>query len=246
MATNEAEVDSVEERAQRMGWVPKEDFRGDEEKWVDADKFVERADNEMPILRERNRKLDKELADVKKTMKDFTSYHQRTEERAYKRAKAELESKMTEAVKDGDVEAYTAAQAEVRELEKDAPQTARQPSQQALPEFEAWKGRNDWYGTDFDKTREANEIAEFVAANNPPFADPNDFYAEIDRILARNAPSRRDQPSRVAGAGDGAASTRSSGKQTYANLPAEAKRECDRFVAQGLLTKEAYVKEYEW
>jgi len=40
--------------------------------------------------------------------------------------------------------------------------------------------------------------------------------------------------------------TVSSGKKSYGNLPPEAKAACDKFVKQGLMTKEAYVAEYDW
>ena len=36
------------------------------------------------------------------------------------------------------------------------------------------------------------------------------------------------------------------GKKSYENLPSEAKAACDKFVKQGLMTREEYVKEFEW
>jgi len=38
----------------------------------------------------------------------------------------------------------------------------------------------------------------------------------------------------------------SSGKKSYNNLPSDAKSACDKFVKQGLMTKEQYVAEYSW
>jgi hypothetical protein len=40
--------------------------------------------------------------------------------------------------------------------------------------------------------------------------------------------------------------TQVSEAHTYENLPADAKAACDRFVANGLTTKEQYVESYEW
>ena len=43
---------SVEARARRMGWYPKEEFHGRPEDWIPAEKFIDRAEKEAPILRE--------------------------------------------------------------------------------------------------------------------------------------------------------------------------------------------------
>jgi hypothetical protein len=41
-------VGETEQEAKRMGWVEKEKFKGDPDRWVEADKFVERGKNELP------------------------------------------------------------------------------------------------------------------------------------------------------------------------------------------------------
>src|SRR5437660_12303101 len=54
---------AVEQRARRMGWVPKEQWRGDGgAQWMPADEFVRRSEESFPILRERNEKLDQRLS----------------------------------------------------------------------------------------------------------------------------------------------------------------------------------------
>jgi hypothetical protein len=37
---------------------------------------------------------------------------------------------------------------------------------------------------------------------------------------------------------------REAGGKSYAALPDDAKKACDRFVKQGLMTKEQYIKDY--
>ena len=54
---------------------------------------------------------------------------------------------------------------------------------------------------------------------------------------------RREKPNRVEGGGTPSGR---SGKKGYADLPPEAKAACDRFVKQGLMTKEEYVKDFDW
>lgn len=51
----------LEKEARVFGWVPKEDFRGSEDDWVDADTFVKRGKEINPILRKNNELLMKRL-----------------------------------------------------------------------------------------------------------------------------------------------------------------------------------------
>jgi hypothetical protein len=58
----------IAQRAKMMGHIPKEEFRGDPEKWVDADKYVERAENLMPILKSQLGKYENEISSLKATV----------------------------------------------------------------------------------------------------------------------------------------------------------------------------------
>lgn len=52
---------SVEKEAREMGWTPKEKFKGNPDKWVTAEEFVERAEHVLPILRADRNRLRNEL-----------------------------------------------------------------------------------------------------------------------------------------------------------------------------------------
>ena len=49
---------TLEDRAAQMGWVPVDKFRGDPAHWVDAETFVKKGEEVMPILRANNRRLE--------------------------------------------------------------------------------------------------------------------------------------------------------------------------------------------
>ena len=51
----------VEKEARLQGWVPKDEFRGKETDWIDADIFVQRGREINPILRKNNERITKEL-----------------------------------------------------------------------------------------------------------------------------------------------------------------------------------------
>ncbi len=51
------ELEPIEQEAHNLGWVPLDQWRGDPEKWTDADTFVKRGKEIMPILRKNNEAL---------------------------------------------------------------------------------------------------------------------------------------------------------------------------------------------
>ena len=40
----------TEDKARRLGWVPKEEFKGDPENWRSADEFMARGEQLLPIV----------------------------------------------------------------------------------------------------------------------------------------------------------------------------------------------------
>ena len=70
------------EEARSQGWVPKEEFKKDPKSWVDADVFVERGHQILPLVRKHSENLSKELAatkeqlkELRETAEEFKKYH---------------------------------------------------------------------------------------------------------------------------------------------------------------------------
>ena len=92
------EVNPVEEEARAQGWVGKDEFRGSDDDWVDADTFVKRGKEIMPILRKNNEKLLKELGEAKKAAEEarsaaleFKKYQQDISERKIGELQSQIE-----------------------------------------------------------------------------------------------------------------------------------------------------------
>jgi hypothetical protein len=134
------ELGTVEERAQRMGWTAKEKFRGDPERWVDAATFVKNGEESLPILRERLRTLEKTNVDLGKSVQEFKKMSDTAYERAYGKAKKELEAEVKRAAKAGDEVGAAAASTELADLEKD--KATRDAAKDATdPVFEAGRAK---------------------------------------------------------------------------------------------------------
>lgn len=149
---DERDYDAI---ARRMGWKPKDEYRGPPGRWRDAKTFVEHGENELPVLRERLREIDRRGADTEaKLTKELTETRQkldeaaevmvelrdmvkRGEERGYAKAKSELEAQMAAAVETSDIARFNAAKTQLDALDEGAraapPVRDRAPAQPAAP-----------------------------------------------------------------------------------------------------------------
>ena len=98
----------VQNRARIQGWVPKEEFRGDQQKWITADEFVKRADHMMPILKSVNRKLEGQVSDLHKKLSDtqgmiekMTKIQEKYVDDSYVAKRAELRTQKRKAAEEG-------------------------------------------------------------------------------------------------------------------------------------------------
>lgn len=127
--------------AREMGWTPAEQFKGDPDKWVDADEFVRRGEALMPILRKTNQRLKAELAERDAKIDNLTaevqnantaierldSHYSEANRRAATQAITNLKDQLKEAREADDtdkeielLEQIGLAQSEVRRLTEEA------------------------------------------------------------------------------------------------------------------------------
>lgn len=235
-----------EAEARKHGWTPKDDFKGDPGKWVDAETFVRRADEVMPFLKKQNAALKREMDDLKKQVKQASAFFSKAEERAYSRALADLQARHDDAVESGDVAAARKVMQEMGQLQADKPAPESAPEhdpEQARRELNDWIERNDWYVTDDARRRYADFQAEAMGPA-PEWPGGNKAWLdELEQRVERKFSERKPQP--VANTPGRAAASK--GGKSYADLPQDAKRACDKFIANGIIpNREAYVKAYDW
>lgn len=268
--TNNEVSHEVVKEAESQGWVPKERFRGNESDWVDADTFVKRGREILPILRKNNENLVKDLQATKEQLKEFreaAEEFKKFQKEAYERKASEYEDRIREikesraqAISDGDgqkVNALDDALDQAKEDLKEAKQAVieadtvktPEPAPQAMePELQSWLDGNTWFGQDKRMTSIANGIGDSIRLEFPMLKGKA-FLDKLDEVLAEEFPNKfgekRSPASRVE-SGSGRQGRGSSNAQSYDNLPADAKAACDKFVKQKLMTKEEYVASYDW
>jgi len=264
------EASQFESEARAQGWVAAEEFRGSESDWVDAETFVRRGKEIMPILRKNNEKLLKELGEARKiaeeareSAKEFREYQKQQFEKKTKDLEGQLEQlkqAKRDAITQGDgdraieiddaMDDLKEQRLEAKEDLKAAEEKAKEvPQITQDPILNTWMEKNDWFGKDSRMTNIANGVGVTLRQEDPNLAGQA-FLDKLDSELQEMFPEKfgkKRTPNPMEGSPNGTARPSvSSGKKTYNNLPPEAKAACDKFVKQGLMTKEAYVAEYDW
>lgn len=250
----------VEKRARMMGWVDKDGFKGDPERWRPADEFVKRADELMPIMRTQLRKyedkfskLTEELTTTRQTVEKVVKMSEKAGKIAYEQAMADITKRQLEAVAAGDTQKWMELEEGKRKVEKPEPIKIEQPAQTTpnveTPEFKAWHVDNDWYLNDPVMTRYAHAYAQ----ENPNPGGPSTFRGWLDGVrsaVAEAFPHKFANPNRGRPAGVDGGAQRGGGagggrKKSYNDLPAEAKAQCDKYISsiKGY-TREKYVADY--
>lgn len=235
----------VEDKARKMGWVPKSEFRGDPEKWRPAEEFVERGENMVPLLRSQVKRQEREIAELKQTMHQFAEYHTKTEQRAYEKALKDLREQRAAAIAAGDGVAFDKVDSQINELreELESKKTQKPQEEGETPEFREWLSRNAW-ANDVKLQNIGRGIAEALVADGET-ARGVELLDLVSQEIKRRYPEKFENPRRNAAPSvEGAASAPRKAGKSYADLPPEAKAACDRFVKQGLTTKEKYVKQF--
>lgn len=248
--------EQVEREARSLGWVPKEQFRGPPEQWRDADEFVRRGREILPIVTANNRRLVDELTNARKQIADLRGTvdaqskavkdileHQASEIKRQVESKiAALRAEKKEALRSGDLERASDLEEEI-DTTKDALEQANKaktapaaaPSPNAPPPIPPWaqefgEQNKDWLGPDKKKTALFMGICEELFEEGVLKGTDllNEGKKRAEEILS---PKGRQAPKSEGGQGGWNGSSRPSGGardgKSYADLPPDAKAVCD-------------------
>ena len=256
-AENKAGPSEIELEAARMGHIPLDQWRGDPEDWTDAEAFVKRGREIMPMLRKNNERLLSKLAEQereriedRKTFEEFRKFQEQALEKQKAEALAQLRAARKEAIATGDGEAFDQADERIRRIEsvqEEKREAVQKPA--ANPIFEKWMERNDWFTKDPALRAVADSLVDVIRADGVYDVGTPEFLEEVTRRVRAVSPNKFQNPARQAAAAveSPAPRARKPGGKTYDDLPAEAKKLCDDFVKviPGY-TREKYVLNYQW
>ena len=206
----EQKVSKEDEReAREMGWRPKEEWKGDADKWRPADEFVRRGREVLPIvnarLRRENEAKDAEIARIRKESDErFTRLERMSRtalEKQRERLIHEFEAKKEQAVEAGDKDFYRAVQKEERETLKrfdDAADEAGKKDDKSdkpgLPRsvqdtLDSWVADNQWFQSDPELNAVANSAHERLLREKPGLTLAQNL-AEVRAYVEKRYPDK--------------------------------------------------------
>jgi len=262
-------VSASEEKASAIGWRPKDQWKGDPGKWVDADAFLKKGDEILPVMKADRERLFGEVKDLKQQVSDVLKYHKEDRDRIQQRLRQEHDQAITDlkaqqraAVEEGDTDAFDKLEVKKEQLEAAKPaetppgatEGAQPPPEFDKAGFDTWQGENKWYQVggqtgyeaQNDITKAAQAMAYRVQADNPQLSGwSREFLDKVTDSVKLAYPEkftnvRREGAAGVEGAGGTGAVPR---KKTFGDLPPEAKAECRNMKRAGM-TEAEYVSEY--
>jgi hypothetical protein len=249
----------VQKQAEDLGWIPPKRFGGAPDKFVDADEFIRRGNEVIPIIKKTNQSLREELiaqGDRYKALEQkLEEAHRAIEEiqernvvetqRKVEAARAEVKAQLAEAMKEGDhagaaelTEQLTKLNAAEREAAKPADKKAEAPAFEPEPWLVDWSSQNTWYGKDKRKTGLFNGVAQELRDQGETATGAR-FLNIVLAEMNKDNPAPELRGSKVEETRNGVGSGGGGGSRgkSYADLPADAKATCDadakRFVGKG-------------
>jgi hypothetical protein len=209
----------IEAQARRQGWIPEEEWdaaRAEKEgrrkpKFVSAEEFLDRIDQDMPVMRERLERttqvigtLEHKLSESNKKIDEMTSifktqreWHNDALKRAREQGRAEAEAQMRSAVEEADPTKYDSAKAKLDEIieqerkadapgvgaeEEDEP-PAKKP--QRDPAVVAWQAENSWFDADLTLNHYMVEREAAVAMAEPGLPMPDRLAKAKRQVMAK-------------------------------------------------------------
>jgi|GEM_PF-5907637 len=259
-AQTAAEPTDYDTKARDIGWVDKDQYRGDPAKWVDAETFYEKGQHVLPIVKsqlreskERTARLEKEVAQARLD----TVKVKELIEKANAREKAELKTEIAllrqqkaTAIQDGDGDRVNALEDKIDELKeaakdaekKSTPEVVRPADFEAPQVFIDWQKENVWYGAKGAMTSWANGRGAELDLGGKSMAEA---FAIISTEAREKFPEEFPvRASERQSAQRGGSSQGSAKAGTFNSMPDDVQKECIRMEKQYGIKRDQYVKEY--
>lgn len=263
-----AAAPEVQARAEKMGWIPPTRYKGDPERYIDAEDYIERGETVLPIVKEQNKRLQAELVSVKEAaaaqaaalkaaqdaIDQIEERHTVATQKAVEVARQQVKQQLAAASAEGDHEGVaelTDQLTKLNQAEDEAPPTKKVEAPPVFvppPDLVAWNAENPWFGTDKRRTALALAIGQELREGGET-STGRVFFDKISEEMEKTLPTKSGEPpaSKVEGARNGGGEEpRGSGKKSYAALPADAKAACDADSRQFVGPTKKYKNLADW
>lgn len=162
--------------AKELGWVPKEEFRGEPDKWKPADQFIRDG-------RDIQQTTSRELRSLREEMQRMGSVTETIVQDRVAAAQAEWQRKLTQAVDDGDTE--TALKL------ADQKPVAKPVNGGPDRDVASWVAKNEWFTKDPLAEARAREISDRLKHLPVP-----EQLAQVERAIRKEFPEHFTPPAK--------------------------------------------------
>lgn len=261
--------EEVQAKAEKLGWMPPSRFKGDPERFIDAEDYLERGETVLPIVKEQNKRLHAEIMQLRtesgktvaaltaaqKAIESMEERHSVETQKAVEAARRDLKVQLAAASEAGDHEGVAELTDQLvlmNAAEKKAEKVAASPEAPAAfvpdPDLAAWTADNPWFVKDLRKQSLALGIARELREGGDT-STGRAFYDTVTRELNTMLGGQEEsRSSKVEGARSGGedAGVGSTGKKGFSALPADAKAACDADARKFVGPAKRYKTQAEW
>jgi hypothetical protein len=192
----------AEQRARSGGWVPKEEWDGNEDDWVDYREFnlrgelMERIQHQTRQLKRNNKTID----DLKNAIKALGEHNSKIAEVQYNRALHVLKAERATALTEGNAERVAEIEDNLEKL-NEAKENSKlefnldeEPTEEPEinEQFRQWvqKPSNSWYGRDIPMTATADALSVKFAQEKDGKFSPTELLEFVDKAIRKEFPHK--------------------------------------------------------
>lgn len=235
----EPQVNPVEAKAMEQGWVPQDQWQGDPDQWRPAKEFLDRGEL-FKKIDEQNRTLK----EFRKTIDDLKSHNSKIAEIEYKRALDSLRKQKRDALAEGDADAVVEIEDRIDAVKEAQREVAAAPRQDVAaevhPVFQAWVEKNPWFNNNRAMRSFANDVGREAAASGKT---PSEVLEIVEKEVKKEFADKFKNPRREAPSSVEGSTNRGTSKADDYQLTDMERQVMNRFVRQGVMTKEEYIKQ---
>ena len=223
--------EEAESKARSLGWRPKDEFNGDDDKFTDAKTFLDKANNNIPMLREnakkidaKNRQLEEQIKAMNEKLQALTKRADEADREGYNRAVREIEARQRKAVSEGDIDEYDNLQKQKESLGvRQTPETPNQTiSMQEQIAIQVFESQNPWFRQDPELNEDMCGFIMAIKSKHPDMSLSEVIDKAKERTIRANPDKFTEKKNAVL------SSTEGSRTSSYASIPAADRAVFDR------------------
>lgn len=238
--TTAPEYTPIQLKAIDQGWIPKEEFDGDDSEFIDAAEFVRRGE-----LFKKIETQNREVKQLRQALDALKTHQGKIEEAAYNRALKQLQEQRKTAFIEGEHEKAFAIEEQIANIQAEKQQVQQnqvdtQPNEEYAERFREWVDENSWYETNQVMRKTADTLG--LEYHNQGYS-PNEVLKKVSEDIKREFSHKFKSPATNRPNAVEASSRNSTPAKAVVNLSSDERKIMNRIVASGIMTEAEYMKQ---